>query len=103
MPVEELEEYFDIEIERDKFDTVGGLIFHLTGKIPATGDIVEGAGLQLTILDADERKIKKVCIARIGAVTDAKRRMTNDRSPAAGRLTATFRSPGAVWQSPPAS
>jgi CBS domain containing-hemolysin-like protein len=66
MPVEELEEYFTIQIERDKFDSVGGLIFHLTGKIPTTGDIIEGAGLHLTIIDADERKIKKVRIARLG-------------------------------------
>jgi CBS domain containing-hemolysin-like protein len=72
MPVEDLEEYFHIQIERDKFDSVGGLIFHLTGKIPATGDIIEGAGLQLTILDADERKIKKVSIARIGKGGDTK-------------------------------
>jgi len=72
MPVEELEEHFDIHIERDKFDSVGGLIFHLTGKIPATGDIIKGPELQLTILDADARKIKKVCIARIGAGEDTK-------------------------------
>ena len=66
MPVEDLEKHFDMEIERDKFDTIGGLIFHLTGKIPATGDVIDGAGLRLTILDADERKIKKVCVARAG-------------------------------------
>ncbi len=72
MPVEELEEHFNIQIERDKFDSIGGLIFHLTGKIPATGDIIEGAGLQLTILDADERKIKKVSITRIVTGGDAK-------------------------------
>lgn len=67
MPVEDLEEYFEVEIERDKFDTIGGLIFHLTGKIPATGDIINGPGLKLTILDADERKIKKVCVTRLGS------------------------------------
>jgi CBS domain containing-hemolysin-like protein len=64
MPVEELAELLDLEIEREKFDTIGGLIFHLTGKIPARGDIVEGPGLRITILDADERKIKKVRIVR---------------------------------------
>jgi CBS domain containing-hemolysin-like protein len=67
MPVEELEEFFSIQIERDKFDSVGGLIFHLTGKIPKTGDIIEGVGLQLTIIEADERKIIRVRIARITA------------------------------------
>ncbi|MBC8019006.1 MAG: HlyC/CorC family transporter [Verrucomicrobia bacterium] len=71
MPVEDLEEYFTIQIERDKFDSVGGLIFHLTGKIPSTGDIIEGVELQLTILDADERRIKRVRIARIGVGGDA--------------------------------
>jgi CBS domain containing-hemolysin-like protein len=70
MPVEDLEEYFSIQIERDKFDSVGGLIFHLTGKIPTTGDIIEGAGLQLTIIDADERRIKRIHIARIGVSGD---------------------------------
>lgn len=64
MPVEDLEQYFAIQIERDKFDSIGGLIFHLTGKIPATGDSIEGAGLLLVIVDADERKIKKVTISR---------------------------------------
>jgi len=67
MPVEDLEQYFGVEIERDKFDTIGGLIFHLTGKIPAIGDVVEGAGLHLDIIDADERKIIRVCITRMGA------------------------------------
>lgn len=64
MPIEDLEEYFGVEIERDKFDSVGGLIFHLSGKISAIGDIIETGQLQLTVLDADERKIKKVRIAR---------------------------------------
>jgi CBS domain containing-hemolysin-like protein len=70
MPVEDLEEQFTIQIERDKFDSVGGLIFHLTGKIPMTGEIIQGVGLQLTIIDADERKIKRVRIARIGSNGD---------------------------------
>ena len=65
LPVEELEEHFEIQIERDKFDSVGGLVFHLTGKIPAIGDIIEGAGLSLKILDADLRRVKKVAIILI--------------------------------------
>ncbi|MEI6704845.1 MAG: hemolysin family protein [Deltaproteobacteria bacterium] len=69
MPVEELEEQFGIDIERDKFDSVGGLIFHLIGKIPAIGDVVDSEGLQLTVIDADERKIKKVLISNLGSKT----------------------------------
>lgn len=65
MPVEDLEDIFDLTIERDKFDTIGGLIFHLTGKIPAIDDIIVSNELQFTILDADRRKVIKVRISRL--------------------------------------
>jgi CBS domain containing-hemolysin-like protein len=67
LPVEELEEHFEIQIERDNFDSVGGLVFHLTGTIPAIGDIIEGDGICLKILDADLRRVKKVAISRISS------------------------------------
>ncbi len=65
LPVEELEKHFDLEIVRDNFDSVGGLAFHLTGRIPAVGDVFEGAGLRLKIIEADLRRVKKVTIHRI--------------------------------------
>jgi CBS domain containing-hemolysin-like protein len=65
LPIEELEEYFSIEIERDKFDTVGGLIFHLTGRIPRIGEEVESGTIRLAVLAADERKISKVRITKL--------------------------------------
>lgn len=67
MSVEELEEQFGVDIERGNFDSVGGLIFHLTGKIPSIGDVVVSERLQLTVVDADERKIKKVLIQNMGS------------------------------------
>ncbi|MDD2582132.1 MAG: hemolysin family protein [Desulfuromonadaceae bacterium] len=69
LPVEELEEHFDIEIERDNFDSVGGLAFHLTGKIPAIGDTINGDGLCLKIIDADLRRVKKVSISLISSTS----------------------------------
>jgi len=65
MPVEDLEDIFKVSIERDKFDTIGGLIFHLTGKIPAIGDIIVNEDLHFTVLDADKRRIIKVRISRL--------------------------------------
>jgi len=65
LPIEELEEFFGIEVEREKFDTVGGLIFHLTGRIPPVGEEVATNGIRLTVLEADERKISKVRITRM--------------------------------------
>ena len=62
--IEELQEHFDIVVEKDKFETVGGLIFHLTGRIPSAGEVIESDDLVLTVLEADERRIAKVHIAR---------------------------------------
>jgi len=62
LSVEELEEHLGIEVERDKFDTVSGLIYHLTGRIPRTGEEIDAGQITLIILEADARKIKKVRI-----------------------------------------
>ncbi len=70
LPIEDLEEHFGIEVEREKFDTVGGLIFHLTGRIPAVGEEVETDTIRLAVLEADERKISKVRITRLAEKTE---------------------------------
>jgi CBS domain containing-hemolysin-like protein len=62
LSVEELEEHFGVDVEREKFDTVSGLIYHLTGRIPHTGEEIDSGPIKLVILEADERKIKKVRI-----------------------------------------
>jgi CBS domain containing-hemolysin-like protein len=71
LPIEDLEEHFGIEIERDKFDTVGGLLFHLTGRIPAVGENIENGTIQLTVLEADDRRVSKVRIARITTMKES--------------------------------
>ncbi|WP_136516392.1 hemolysin family protein [Geomonas edaphica] len=64
LTIEEVEEHFHVSIEKDNFETVGGLIFHLTGRIPLAGEVIESETLILTVLEADERRIAKVHIAR---------------------------------------
>ncbi len=70
LPIEELEEQFELEIERDKFDTVGGLVVHLADGIPTAGELVQGHGLQIEILEADPRKVKRVRISRTSLLTE---------------------------------
>ena len=67
--VEELEEYYDIEIPREKFDTVGGYLFHLLGNVPKKGEKVSDNGLILMVEDSDERKIEKVRVWRDAEVS----------------------------------
>lgn len=47
--------------EEDEYDTVGGLIAHLAGKVPAKGETIRHPeGLVFTITEADPRRITKV-------------------------------------------
>jgi CBS domain containing-hemolysin-like protein len=69
MTIDELNELFGTSIESDDFDTVGGLIFTLLGRLASPGDEVstltddssEGEqGLQIRVLSVLGRRIKKV-------------------------------------------
>ena len=71
--VEELEEYYDIEIPREKFDTVGGYLFHLLGNVPQKGEKVSDNGLVLMVEDSDARKIDKVRVWRDAEAPDTER------------------------------
>jgi CBS domain containing-hemolysin-like protein len=62
--VEELEEYYDIKIPREKFDTVGGYLFHLLGNVPKAGEKVTDNGLVMMVEDSDERRIGMVRVWR---------------------------------------
>ncbi len=50
------------EEEREEIDTLGGLVFRITGRIPARGELVRhvGSGLEFEILDADPRRIRRL-------------------------------------------
>lgn len=60
--IEELEDHFEIAIPREKFDTVGGYLFDLLGRIPTEGEEVCAGALTLTVVECDERAIRKVRI-----------------------------------------
>lgn len=68
LPIEEFEQFFEVEVEREKFDTVGGLIFYLLGRIPRTGDEVLTSGIRLTVLTAGERRIGKLRAERVNQI-----------------------------------
>jgi CBS domain containing-hemolysin-like protein len=58
--VDELEEYFKIDIPKDNFETVGGLIVHLMGRVPRAGEEVHYRGLHIVIHDSDQKKVSRV-------------------------------------------
>lgn len=64
-PLEEFEAAIGMSLsgdaDDDEIDTVGGLIFRLSGSVPAEGAVISHAsGAQFEILEADARRIKRL-------------------------------------------
>jgi len=62
--VEELEDLFDIDLASDDYITVGGLITHHLGRFPLEGEKVDLKGLELEILEASQKNIKKLRVRK---------------------------------------
>jgi hypothetical protein len=61
----------------EDIDTIGGLIFGITGRIPVRGELVSTpSGYEFEILDADPRRIKRVRITRRPPAEQRRRQRT---------------------------
>ena len=61
---DELEELFDIEFPEGDYESVGGFIIYLLGRIPKKGEKVTFKDLEIVIEEADSRRIYKVVIEK---------------------------------------
>ncbi len=59
-----LKEHFNVEVEGDGFDTIGGLVYNQLGKIPTQGDQAVSDGLRVEVLSIEGRRITKVRVLR---------------------------------------
>jgi CBS domain containing-hemolysin-like protein len=60
MAIDELNETLEWDLPRKDYDTVGGLILSLLGRIPRPGETVFLGRYELAVVDSDERRILKV-------------------------------------------
>lgn len=59
----EINEALDIELpESDDFDTVGGFVFATLGRIPQVGESVSHDGVTIEVLEADDRRVKRLTL-----------------------------------------
>ena len=61
--VDDMLEHFGTSLDGDdqeEFDTIGGLVYHHIGGVPAVGDTVEVGRLKLTVEATDGRRVKTV-------------------------------------------
>ena len=62
LEVGKLEEHLNIELPRADFESVGGFLIHLLGRIPHVNEEVLFEDLEITIQKAGQRKVDKVLI-----------------------------------------
>jgi putative hemolysin len=59
-----IERLFDMEIEADDFTTIAGLVINEYGKVPQPGERLTFRGLDVEVLEADERRIGRLRVKR---------------------------------------
>jgi putative hemolysin len=59
-----IERLFDMEIEADDFTTIAGLVIAQKGSVPRLGEHLNFRGLEVDILDADEKRISRLRVKR---------------------------------------
>jgi len=63
MDVDRLDELFGLRPEGRESATVAGLVSELVGRIPQKGEVIEEGGLRFEVLEATERRVKRVRIS----------------------------------------
>ena len=59
-----IERLFDMEIEADDFTTIAGLVINESGKVPEVGEVLTFRGLEVEVLEADERRINRLRVKK---------------------------------------
>jgi len=63
--VEDVNEALDLDLPEDEeYETVGGFLLSKMGKVPSPGESYRSDSVVFTILDADDRRIKSIRIAK---------------------------------------
>ena len=65
-----IERIFKMEIEDDDFTTIAGLVTSEAGYIPKTGEHLEVRGLDVEVLQADEKKLSRLRLKKIEPLTE---------------------------------
>ena len=65
MPIDEVNEMLGADLPDEEWDTVGGLVFGLTGRVPVPGERVKFDSLEFLTERVTGRRIQKVVITKL--------------------------------------
>ena len=58
-------EFFDVGLADDEFDTVGGLVLHAFGRLPSIDETITIEGFGFKVVAGDKRKITTLEVKKI--------------------------------------
>jgi putative hemolysin len=56
--------------DENAFNTLGGLVMYVLGRIPVVADHFEVAGCRFEVVDMDKNRVDKVLLAKLPAPVD---------------------------------
>jgi CBS domain containing-hemolysin-like protein len=86
LPVDELNAILGSSLPEGDWDTLGGLLFHLLGRVPAAGDWASSSGWLLVADRVQGRRINRIvvqpasCLIPADALDDHTPQRTSDKS-----------------------
>ena len=55
-----MNEYYDLDIPNEDFQTIGGYVFGLIGREPEINDVIEDKNITYTVLEMDNLRISRI-------------------------------------------
>ena len=68
--IEDVEQCLDIELPEGPYESIGGLIIHMLGRIGVEGDTIQLGNIRLIVHTAGRRRIKRIKIIRLDGQAD---------------------------------
>lgn len=72
IPVEEFNDYFNLDFPDDRFDTLGGIIMHKFGHLPHKGETLELGGMKFVVSTSDNRRLHEVTAIQTNSTNQTK-------------------------------
>jgi CBS domain containing-hemolysin-like protein len=70
-PIDDISEAAGVKFPDDDWDTVGGLVFHLLGRVPEVGETVTSEGFDFTVERMEGQRIMSVLVRPAAEVREA--------------------------------
>lgn len=68
---DELNEYFETNIDHDEYETVGGLVINAFGHLPKRGETIDFMDFNIKVLRADKRRVHLLLFTRLNLEKNA--------------------------------